>query len=135
MRPCFSGSCDPRLAAMSRPVSAVLVLGALLALPPVTRAQAVVVDEPGSIVVGSADAQRQVILATLDRAEVGEAARTAGFDLDAARAHVRLLEGEPLARAAGHAREVERAIDGSISSTTLIILLVITILLIVILQS
>ena len=92
-------------------------------------------DEPTAVVVGSAETQRREILATLDRPEVRNVAATAGLDLDAARARVRLLDGEPLARATGHAREVERAIDGTISSTTLIILLVITILLIVLLQS
>jgi hypothetical protein len=61
----------------------------------------------------------------------------AGLDLDAARARVQLLEGQPLARAAGQARELERrvAIDGYISSTTLILLLIITILIIVLINS
>jgi hypothetical protein len=99
--------------------------------------QAVVVDEPTTVVAASEDDQRHAILATLDRAEVRWVADAAGLDLDAARGRVQILEGEPLARTAGQAREVERrlAIDGYISSTTLIILLVVTILLIVLLQS
>ncbi|HET6342874.1 MAG TPA: hypothetical protein VFG78_11920 [Gemmatimonadota bacterium] len=125
---------------MVRPVCfapALLLLGTLLILPSRVEAQAVVVDEPTTVVAASEDAQRQAILAALDRAEVRRVADTAGLDLDAARGRVQLLEGEPLARAAGQAREVERrlAIDGYISSTTLIILLVLTILLIVLLQS
>jgi len=114
-----------------------LVTGALFVLPSRARAQAVVVDEPTTYVAGSEDAQRQAILATLDRTEVRRVAGTAGLDLDAARARVQLLDGEPLARTAGQAEELDRrlAIDGYISSTTLIILLVITVLLIVLLQS
>lgn len=116
--------------------SALLFLGALLALPSRSHAQTVV-EEPTAVVAGSADAQRQAILATLDRTEVRRVAGTAGLDLEAARAHVRLLDGEPLARAAGQAQALERrlAIDGYISATTLIILLLITILLIVILET
>jgi hypothetical protein len=95
------------------------------------------VDEPTTIVAGSEDTQRRAILATLDRTEVRQVARMAGLDLDAARARVQLLEGQPLARAAGQARELERrvAIDGYISSTTLILLLIITILIIVLINS
>ncbi len=120
---------------MFRCATALLLLGVLLALPSQTHAQAVADDEPTAVVPGSEEAQRQVILVTLDRTEVRRVARTAGLDLDAARARVLLLEGEPLARTAGQARDVERAIDGTISSTTLILLLIITILLIVLLQS
>ena len=125
---------------MTRPVRfapAMLLLGALLILPSRADAQTVVVDEPTTAVAGSEDAQRQAILATLDRTEVRRVAGTAGLDLDAARAHIRLLEGELLARAAYQADQVDRrlAIDGYISSTTLIILLVVTILLIILLQS
>ena len=130
----------PRLPAMvcsARCAPTLLLLGALLALPSRAHAQAVVVDEPTTSVAGSEDAQRQAILATLDRTEVRRVAGTAGLDLDAARARVQLLDGEPLARTAGQAEELDRrlAIDGYISSTTLIILLVITVLLIVLLQS
>ena len=114
-----------------------LVLGALLILPSRAGAQAPVVDGPTTIFAGAEDTQRRAIMATLDRTEVRRLAVAAGLDLDAARGRVQLLEGEPLARAAGQAREVERRliIDGYISSTTLIILLVLTILLIVLLQS
>ena len=114
-----------------------LLLGALLVLPSRAHAQAVVVDEPTTIVAGSEDAQRSAILSTLDRTEVRRVAGTAGLDLAAARAGVQLLEGETLARAAGQARELDRrlAIDGYISSRTLIILLVLTILIIVLVQS
>lgn len=117
-------------------VACLLVLGGLFVLP--SRAQAqTIVDEPTTVVAGSEDAQRQAILATLDRVEVRKVARTAGLDLDAARAHVELLEGEPLARAASQAGELERrlAIDGFISSTTLILLLILTILIIVLINS
>ena len=122
---------SPRCAAL------LLLLGAFLVLPSRADAQAVIGDESTTLVAGSEDAQRRAILATLDRADVRRVADVAGLDLDAARGRVQLLEGEPLARAAGQAREVERrlAIDGYISSTTLIILLVVTILLIVLLQS
>lgn len=114
-----------------------LLLGVAFALPSRAHAQAVVVEEPTTIVTASEDAQRQVLLATLDRTEVRRVAGAVGLDLDAARARVQLLEGEPLARTAGQARELERrlAIDGYISSTTLIILLVVTILIIVLVQS
>ena len=120
---------------MARSAWALVVLGALLTLPSRSHAQAVVIDEPTTVVAGAADAQREAILATLDRAEVRKVAGTAGLDLDAARARVGLLEGESLARAASHAWEMDRAIDGTISSTTLIILLLITILIIVLIQS
>lgn len=114
-----------------------LLLGVVCVLPSRAHAQADVVEEPTTIVTGSEDAQRQVLLATLDRTEVRRVAGAVGLDLDAARARVQLLEGEPLARTAGQARELERrlAIDGYISSTTLIILLVVTILIVVLVQS
>jgi hypothetical protein len=114
-----------------------LLLGALFLLPSRAHAQAIVVDEPTTIVAGSEDAQRRTILSTLDRTEVRRVAGTAGLDLDAARARVQLLEGESLARAADQARELDRrlAIDGFISSTTLILLLILTILIIVLVQS
>ncbi|MGH7543851.1 MAG: hypothetical protein ACREK7_07905 [Gemmatimonadota bacterium] len=114
-----------------------LLLGALFVLPSRAHAQAAVTDAPTTNIAGLEDARRQAILATLDRTEVRRVAETAGLDLDAARAHVRRLEGEPLARVAHQAGEIDRrlAIDGYISSTTLIILLVITVLLIVLLQS
>jgi hypothetical protein len=119
-----------------RCVACLFFLGGLFVLPSRAKAQTVV-DEPTTIVAGSEDTQRQAILATLDRTEVRQVARMAGLDLDAARARVQLLEGQPLARAAGQARELERrvAIDGYISSTTLILLLIITILIIVLINS
>ena len=114
-----------------------ILLGALLLLPSGAGAQALVDDDPTTVVAGAEEIQRQAILATLDRTEVRRVADAVGLDLGAARGRVQFLEGEPLARAAGQAREVERrlVIDGYISSTTLIILLVLTILLIVLLQS
>jgi hypothetical protein len=119
-----------------RCVACLLFLGGLFVLPSRAKAQTVV-DEPTTIVAGSEDTQRRAILATLDRTEVRQVARMAGLDLDAARARVQLLEGQPLARAAGQAQELERrvAIDGYISSTTLILLLIITILIIVLINS
>lgn len=83
------------------------------------------------------EARRQIVRDMLGRPEVRDAARVAGVDLEAVAADVDHLEGEPLARAAHQAEELDRrlAIDGVISSTTLILLLIITILLIVILQN
>lgn len=113
-----------------------LLMGALF-FPSRAQAQAVAVDEPTTVVAFSEDAQRAAILAAFDRTEVQRVAEAAGFDLDSARSRIGLLEGEPLARAANQAVELDRhlAIDGTISSTTLIILLVVTILIIVLLQS
>lgn len=82
------------------------------------------------------EARRQAVRDLLARPEVQDVAQAAGIDLRAAAMNVERLEGEPLARAARQAEELDRrlAIDGVISSTTLILLLIITILLIVILQ-
>ena len=81
-------------------------------------------------------ARRQAVRDLLTRPEVQDVAQAAGIDLQAAAMNIERLEGEPLARAARQAEELDRrlAIDGVISSTTLILLLIITILLIVILQ-
>ncbi|HET9582343.1 MAG TPA: hypothetical protein VFP76_05965 [Gemmatimonadota bacterium] len=115
--------------------AALLLAGALLGPAPGGYAQQAV-DEPTTGVAGSEEAQRRAVLSALDRAEVRRVATTAGLDLEAARANVRLLEGERLDRAAGQARVLEeRAQFGTISSTTLVILLLITILLIVVIQS
>ena len=123
---------------MTRPVlySATLLLaGALLGPAPRAYAQQVV-DEPTTVVADSEEARRQAVLSVLDRVEVRRVATTAGLDLEAARANVRLLQGERLDRAVSQARALDqRAQFGTISSTTLIILLIITILLIVVIGS
>ena len=113
---------------------ALCVLGVLIALPSRTHAQTVASGDPALVAQASEEVQRQAILTTLDRTEIRRVAGAAGLDLGAARERVTLLEGEALGRTAVQAREVERAIDGTISSTTLIILLVLTILIIVLVQ-
>ncbi|MGH7565132.1 MAG: hypothetical protein ACREK5_12030 [Gemmatimonadota bacterium] len=92
---------------------------------------------PAAAVADSDEARREAVLDVLERPEVRNTARAAGVDLDDVAAGIERLEGEPLARAARQAEELDRrlAIDGTISSTTLIILLVVTVLLIVLLQS
>lgn len=82
------------------------------------------------------EARRETILAVLEKPEVRNAALAAGVDLEGVAANIERLDGEPLARAARQAEELDRrlAINGTISSTTLIILLLITIILIVVLQ-
>lgn len=83
------------------------------------------------------EARRETILAVLEKPEVRNAALAAGVDLEGVAAHIERLDGEPLARAARQAEELDRrlAINGTISSTTLIILLLITIFLIVVLSN
>lgn len=91
---------------------------------------------PAVAVADSDEARRQIVRDVLGRPQVQDAARVAGIDLQDVAADIERLDGEPLARAARQAEELDRrlAIDGVISSTTLILLLIITILLIVILQ-
>ncbi|MGH7551389.1 MAG: hypothetical protein ACREK3_11705 [Gemmatimonadota bacterium] len=92
---------------------------------------------PAASIADSDEARRQTVLAVLEKPEVRNTARAAGIDLDGVATGIERLEGEPLARAARQAEELDRrlAIDGTISSTTLIILLVVTVLLIVLLQA
>lgn len=92
---------------------------------------------PAVAVADSDDARRATVLEVLGRPEVRNTALVAGIDLNEVAAGIERLQGEPLARAARQAEDLDRrlAIDGTISSTTLIILLVLTILLIVLLQS
>ncbi|MGH7571308.1 MAG: hypothetical protein ACREMK_05635 [Gemmatimonadota bacterium] len=92
---------------------------------------------PAVAIADSDETRREAVLEVLERPEVRSTAQAAGVDLEGVAAGIARLEGEPLARAARQAEELDRrlAIDGAISSTTLIILLLVTILLIVLVQS
>lgn len=92
---------------------------------------------PAATVTDSDEDRREAVLAVLERPQVRSTARAAGIDLDSVAAGIDRLEGEPLARAARQAEELNRrlAIDGTISSTTLIILLIATVLIIVLVQA
>jgi hypothetical protein len=103
---------------------------------PAQEARDAAYAEPAQIADTDA-ARRDLVLAVLSRSEVRRAAWATGLDMNAIEATVERLEGEPLARAARQAEQLDRrlAIDGVISSTTLIILLLLTILIIVAVQS
>lgn len=91
---------------------------------------------PAPALTDSDETRRQIVRDLLGKPQVRDAARAAGIDLLDVAAGIERMDGEPLARAARQAEELDRrlAIDGTISSATLILLLIITVLLIVILQ-
>ncbi len=80
-------------------------------------------------------ADREAILALLQRAEVREVAAKAGISLEKASAAVSSLGGEDLREIASQARQVDNSLAGGanlvISTTTVIIILLIVILIIV----
>ncbi|MGH7557212.1 MAG: hypothetical protein ACREMD_05455 [Gemmatimonadota bacterium] len=117
-----------------------LLVAGLLSGPSPALAQESGDNGPAGPAVAFADSdesRRQAVLDVLERPEVRNAVRAAGVDLDEFTAGIEQLEGEPLARAARQAEELNRrlAIDGTISSTTLIILLIATVLIIVLVQA
>jgi hypothetical protein len=82
-------------------------------------------------------ADREVILSLLQRAEVRDIAARAGLSLDKAEAAVSTLQGQDLEQAAAQARQVQNDLAGGastivISTTTIIIILVLLIIIIAI---
>jgi hypothetical protein len=79
-------------------------------------------------------ADRAVILAVLERADVRTVALKAGLSVEKAQAVVSTLQGEDLGQAAAYARQVQNELAGGAStiviSTTTIILVLLIILLV-----
>ena len=87
--------------------------------------------------VSQEQADREAIVALLQRDEVRDIAAKAGLSLDKAQAAVSTLQGKDLQQAAQQARQVENDLAGGsttvvISTTTIIIVLLIVILIVVI---
>jgi hypothetical protein len=87
--------------------------------------------------VSQEQADREAILALLQRSEVRDIAAKAGLSLDKAQTAVSTLQGNDLQQAAEQARQVENDLAGGsttvvISTTTIIIVLLIVILIVVI---
>ena len=80
-------------------------------------------------------ADRDAILALLQRADVRDVAGKAGISLEKATAAVTTLQGNDLREIASHARQVNNELAGGasvvISTTTIIIILLVVILIIV----
>jgi hypothetical protein len=85
---------------------------------------------------GSTEADRAAVSRVLDRPEVAKVAEQMGVDIAAAKGAVAGLDGAPLARAAGVATDIERALAGgqtfSINATTLILILLLIIIVVLI---
>ena len=82
-------------------------------------------------------ADREVILSLLQRAEVREVAGKAGLSLDKAQTAVSTLQGADLQQAASQARQVQNDLAGGastivISTTTVIIVLLLVLLIVVV---
>lgn len=86
--------------------------------------------------VSQEQADRDVIVTLLHRADVREVAAKAGLSLDKAEAAVSTLKGNDLAKVAAQARQVQNQLAGGastivISTTTVIIVLLLVILIVV----
>jgi hypothetical protein len=123
------------------PMAWSFALGALMLATPVAAQETAVVtgaelDAALESRASSTDAQRAAVSRVLDRPEVASVAGQMGVDLDEAKGAVAGLNGAPLARAAGLARDIEQSLAGgqtfSISAITLIIVLLVIILVILI---
>jgi hypothetical protein len=85
--------------------------------------------------VSQEQADREVIVSLLQRAEVREIAAKAGLSIDKATAAASTLQGQDLATAAAQARQVQNNLAGGastivISTTTIIIVLLLIILIV-----
>jgi len=87
--------------------------------------------------VGQEQADREVIVSLLHRADVREIASKAGLSIEKAEAAANTLQGSDLATAAAQARQVQNDLAGGastivISTTTIIIVLLLIILIVAI---
>ena len=126
-------------------VSALVVLFCILTLAPHADAQSAhaapqsAIDQALERHLDSADADRALVQRVLEQPAVRAVAAEIGVDIVRARAAVATLEGEPLARLAAQAAQVNRALAGgqggsvTISYTLIIIGLLVLILLVLIL--
>ena len=112
---------------------------AVLLMAPAAGAQNHVItrsalDEAVQARVSQEQADRAVILAVLERADVRAVAVKAGLSVEQAQAAVSALQGEDLGQAAAYARHVQNELAGGAStvviSTTTIILVLLIILLV-----
>lgn len=125
-------------------VSGLVFLFCILTLAPRAEAQSTHAAPPSAIDraleqhLDSADADRALVQRVLEQPAVRALAAELGVDVVRASAAVATLEGEPLARLAAQAGQVERALAGgqgsvTISYTLIIIGLLVLILLVLIL--
>src|SRR5512132_1328897 len=113
---------------------------AVLMMAPMASAQDHVInksalDQAVQQRVSQDQADREVILALLQRAEVREIAAKAGLSIEKAQAATATLHGKDLATAAAQARQVQNDLAGGastivISTTTIIIVLLLIILIV-----
>jgi hypothetical protein len=111
-------------------------------IAPVVSAQDLVInksalDQAVQQRVGQEQADREVIISLLHRADVREIAAKAGLSIDKAEAAASTLHGKDLTAAAAQARQVQDNLAGGastivISTTTIIIVLLIIILIVAI---
>jgi pyruvate/2-oxoglutarate dehydrogenase complex dihydrolipoamide acyltransferase (E2) component len=126
-------------------VSGLFVLLCILTLAPRAEAQSAHAAPPSAIDealeqhLDSADADRALVQRVLEQPAVRALAAELGIDVVRAKAAVTTLEGEPLARLAAQAGQVDRALAGgqggsvTLSYTLIIIGLLVLILLVLIL--
>lgn len=115
---------------------------AVLLVAPLARAQGHVIDKSAldnavQERVSQEQADRDVIVSLLRRAEVREAAARAGLSLEKAEAAVSTLQGEDLRDLADQTRQIQDDLAGGastlvISTTTIIVILLLIILIVVI---
>jgi len=115
---------------------------AILLIAPVASAQEHVIsksalDQAVQQRVTQQQADRDVIISVLHRADVREIASKAGLSIEKAEAAASTLQGKDLATAAAQARQVQNNLAGGastivISTTTIIIVLLIIILIVAI---
>jgi ABC-type sugar transport system substrate-binding protein len=113
---------------------------AVLMMAPMASAQDHVIntsalDQAVQQRVSQEQADRQVIISLLQRAEVREIASKAGLSVEKAEAAAATLQGKDLAAAAAQARQVQNNLAGGantivISTTTIIIVLLLIILIV-----
>ena len=118
------------------------VILALLLVAPGVQAQSHVIGKSALSQavqerVSQDQADREAILALLQRAEVRQIAANAGLSLEKAQAAVSMLDGQNLRDLASQARQVQNDLAGGastvvISTTTIIIVLLIVILIVLI---
>jgi len=115
---------------------------AVLMIAPMASAQDHVInksalDQAVQQRVGQEQADREVIVSLLHRADVREIASKAGLSIEKAEAAAATLQGSDLATAAAQARQVQNDLAGGastivISTTTIIIVLLLIILIVAI---
>lgn len=114
-----------RIAKTTFGTAAILLALSLVSGPQTAAAQEGHVVEPGELDEAAAthrtedQARRDAVLEALEHERVQEVAAEMDVDLTEARDAARTLDGEPLARAAETARELDRALSGGATTITL----------------